>query len=540
MKQLYYNGNIITVNDLQPSAEALLVEDGKIAAVGTLADVRALQDAETEMIDLKGKTMLPGFFDGHGHIGNIGAGIPKVCPPPNGTIDSKEKMLQVLKEMITAGKVLENGWFISMGYDNSFFENNAHPTRDELDLVSRDIPIVAVHASGHAAVINSKAMELAGWNKDTPDMPGGVLRHDPETGELNGLIEEKAVHAVAYDLGLKGLTMDSMSNIVLATQSYYASQGVTTAQEGGTNKQFYPIIKHCQETGKLIIDVAAYPIADYVADLIPDNSEVQTYDRHLKIAGAKVVGDGSPQAKTAWLTEPYYEQPENVEDDYRGYPRYSDEKMLNFCRMAMAHNWQMLVHCNGDAAGDQFISAYRQAKEESGNQKNLRPVMIHAQTVREDQLDAMKELGIMPSYFHDHVFYWGDYHYESVLGPERAIRISPLASTVKREIPFTLHNDMPVTPVNPIFNIHNAVNRTTRSGRILGPEYCVDVMEAIKAATIYGAYQYFDEDIKGSLEVGKLADLVILDRNPLTVPKETIKDIKVVETIKEGKTVYKM
>lgn len=189
--------------------------------------------------------------------------------------------------------------------------------------------------------------------------------------------------------------------------------------------------------------------------------------------------------------------------------------------------------------GDQFIRCYRQALKDTGNQTALRPVMIHAQTVREDQLDEMKELGIMPSFFHDHVFYWGDWHYESVLGPERASRISPLASAVKHGMPFTLHNDMAVTPINPIFNIHNAVNRVTRNGRVLGPEYCIDVMEAIRALTIYGAYQYFDEDIKGSLEVGKLADMVILDKNPLTVPKETIKDIKVMETIKEGVTIYR-
>ncbi len=539
MKQLYYNGTIVTVNDSYPLAEALLVEDGKICAIGSLEDVQALQDEETTLVDLAGKTVLPGFIDGHGHIGNPAVSMPRLDPPPNGDIDSKEKLFKKIKEYISEGLVLESGWLICSGYDNAFFENNAHPTREELDELSTDIPMLVLHASNHVACINSKAMEVIGWTKDTKDPEGGVLQRDPMTGELNGVIEEKAVQMVGYNFALKDLSMEFMAKLFVDAQKFYAQQGVTTAQEGGTIASSMAMMNYCQKKNQFIIDIVSYPFQDYIPEKILDDSPEQGYENHLKIAGAKLVADGSPQAKTAWLTEPYYVKPENTEEGYKGYPIFSDDQMLAFCKEALEHNWQMLVHCNGDAAGDQFIHAYRQAQRETGNFNDLRPVMIHAQTVREDQLDAMKEIGMMPSYFHDHVFYWGDYHYESALGPERGSRISPLATTAKRSIPFTLHNDMPVTPINPLFNIHNAVNRVTRNGQKLGQEYCVDVMEAIKAVTIYGAYQYFDESIKGSLEVGKLADMVILDKNPLTVPKETIKDIKVLETIKEGKMIYK-
>lgn len=538
MKQLYYNGTIITVNDLQPTAEALLVEDGKIVAVGTLAGMKGSQDETTELIDLDGKTLLPGFIDGHGHIGNPMAGLPQLYPPPNGTVDSKEKLMEALKKMLDEKQLLENGWLAAMGYDNAFFENEENPTRYDLDKISTEIPILLLHVSGHIGVANSKALEMAGWTKDSPNPEGGVLQRDAVTGELSGIIEEKAIHIIGFAHALQGLGLDSMVDIFVNTQKYYASKGVTTAQEGGTTGDVLQMMKYCQSQDKMLIDIVSYPMQEYIGDIIPDDTEKQQYEKHVKIAGAKVVADGSPQAKTAWLTQPYYKKPQNTEDGYLGYPIYTDEQMYAFCKQAMEHNWQMLVHCNGDAMGDQFIRTYRKAKEDTGNQRDLRPVMIHAQTVREDQLDAMKELGITPSYFHDHVFYWGDFHYESVLGPERGSRISPLQSSVKRDMRFTLHNDAPVSPINPILNIHIAVNRTTRNGRKLGQEYCIDVMEAIKAVTLYGAYQYFDEDIKGSLEAGKLADMVILDRNPLAVPKEQIKDIKVVATIKEGKTIY--
>jgi len=264
------------------------------------------------------------------------------------------------------------------------------------------------------------------------------------------------------------------------------------------------------------------------------------YARHVKIPGVKVIGDGSPQpgAKTAWLSAPYYKKPDWEPEGYRGYPIYTDEQMYAFCRQALEKNWQIVTHCNGDATADQFIKAYEKAKKDMGNTLNLRPVMIHAQTVREDQLEAMARLGIIPTFFHDHTYYWGDDHLDSVLGPERGKRISPLKSALNRGIPFTLHQDTPVVPPNQILALHNAVNRQTKTGREIGPEFAISPLQAIKAITINAAFQNFDENIKGSLEAGKYADLVILDKNPLKVPEEEIKEIKVLETIKEGKTIY--
>ncbi len=208
-------------------------------------------------------------------------------------------------------------------------------------------------------------------------------------------------------------------------------------------------------------------------------------------------------------------------------------------RTCVKNRWQINVHANGDEAIEQMIRCYQSVLEETGSEKNLRPVVIHCQTVREDQLDRMKEIGMIASFFLDHVYYWGDYHYESVLGPERAAYISPARSALERGVSFTLHQDSPVAPPDVMGAVHNAVNRKTAKGRVLGAEQTITVKEALKAVTVNGAYQIFEENRKGSIAAGKAADFVILEENPLLVPEERLRDIKVLETIKAGETIYK-
>ena len=291
--------------------------------------------------------------------------------------------------------------------------------------------------------------------------------------------------------------------------------------------------------GGLNMDLVAYPDIQGAANVIRPPLHSKTYTDHFRIGGAKLSLDGSPQGKTAWLTQPYHVPPEGQPSDYRGYPAIADDdEVFAFIDEAFAKGWQILAHCNGDAAADQYIAAVRAATQKHG-EADRRSVMIHAQTVREDQLDAMQELGIIPSFFGMHTYYWGDWHRDSVLGPQRAARISPAASAVRRGMIFTQHHDAPVALPNSIMVIASQVNRTTRSGQVLGAEQRVSVMDALKSITIHAAYQYFEEKTKGSLEPGKLADFVILDRNPLRVEPESIKDIRVIETIKEGRTIYR-
>lgn len=537
-KTLYYNGNIITVNDAQPKAEAVLVEDGFIKAVGTKEKLKAMA-VDAKQIDLAGKTMAPGFVDGHSHIPQNGL-FPKFDAPPVGTTDSLEKFIAQAKEYLEQNPVKGDEWFVGMGYDNASFPDKKHPDRYDLDKVSAEVPIVMLHASGHVGVCNSKVLELLGVTKDTPNPEGGVIQKDPVTGEPTGMMEELALSVFT----MRRMPIPSAEFMMagfIRSQEMYVSNGITTAQDGSFAKEFQPLLAYFQDNDMLKLDIYGYPLIDSPnRDLMEGRKSLEAkYDKHVKLAGVKLFLDGSPQAKTAWLTKPYYVVPEGEAEDYCAYPVYpDDDKVCGFFKDCLTNGWQVLVHCNGDAAMDQFINQYERAQKKTGIITDFRPVMVHCQTVREDQLDRMKEIGILPTFFHDHVLFWGDWHLDSVLGPERGRRISPLASAVKRGMTFTLHQDCPVIPSNMILSMHNAVNRKTKSGRDIGPEFAIEPMEALKAITIYGAYQCFEENEKGSIEPGKMADLVILDKSPLDVPKEEIKNIKVLQTIKEGRVVY--
>jgi len=263
----------------------------------------------------------------------------------------------------------------------------------------------------------------------------------------------------------------------------------------------------------------------------------RSYSNHLRVGGAKLNLDGSPQGRTAWMTKPYFKPPPGQKDDYLGYPAMTDEQAIGYVDKAFANGWQILAHVSGDAAIDQFIKAVRAAEKKYG-MADRRPVAIHAHTARLDQLEAFKELGIMPSFFPMHTFYWGDWHRDTVFGPERGANISPTGWALERGMIFTSHHDAPVAKPDSMRVLDATVNRVTRSGQVLGPQQRVSPLVGLKAQTIWSAYQHFEEKTKGSIEVGKLADFVVLDQNPLTVDPLKIAGIKVLETIKEGATVY--
>jgi predicted amidohydrolase YtcJ len=290
--------------------------------------------------------------------------------------------------------------------------------------------------------------------------------------------------------------------------------------------------------GELPIDVDAYPDIQMAADYLKERGVQRHYTNRFRVVGTKLSLDGSPQGKTAWLTKPYLKPPAGAPADYTGYAAIPEEQeAIDYVVTAYANNWPLLTHCNGDAAADLYIRAVRKAVNAHGND-DRRTVMIHAQTVREDQLDSMQVLGIIPSFFSMHTFYWGDWHRDETLGPERAYRISPTNSALQRGMRFTEHHDAPVAKPDAIRILWCTVNRVSRSGEVIGPDQRVSPYIALKSMTEWAAYQGFTEDLKGTLETGKLADLVILDRNPLKVEPMAIRDIKVMETIKEGKSIY--
>jgi len=536
-------GPVVTVNDAQPTAEAVAVRDGKILAVGTRAQVERLKGPATRVQDLGGKTLLPGFIDGHGHVSGVGfqAVAANLLPPPDGRNDSIPALQQTMREWMAASPLPKKyGLIFGFGYDDSQLKEGRHPTRDELDAISTELPVYFVHQSGHLGVANSKALELAGITASTPNPPGGIIRRRAGSQEPDGVLEENAHYGLLGKVIFGKVGSEESAALIRAGQDLYLKFGYTTGQDGATDPGNVAGFIAAAEAGKLDMDVVSYPSMLTLGDgaFMRGPYQGRAYRNHFRIGGVKIVLDGSPQGKTAWLSKPYFKPPAGQPADYAGYPAMQDPQVNALIEEAYRNNWQVLVHTNGDAAIDQLIRAVEHgAKAVPGSDR--RTVSIHAQTARIDQIDAMKRLGIFPSFFPMHTFYWGDWHRDSVLGPERAANISPTGWALQRGMMFTSHHDAPVAFPDSMRVLSATVNRTTRSGQILGPEQRVDPIVGLKAMTLWAAYQHFEEQTKGSIEPGKLADFVVLSDNPLTVERARLSELAVLETIKEGRSVYR-
>ena len=532
---LFINGDILTMNDAQPSAEAIAVKDGRIIAVGNDGDVRKSAGKNPKVRDLSGHTLLPGFIDTDGHIagGAFTAGIANLQPPPAGNVSNFAGLIAELKQW--SDKNPNAPWIIGFGYDDSLLTEGRHPTRAELDKISTERPVVILHVSGHLAVCNTPCLAASGISEKTQDPPGGIIRRKPNSNEPDGVLEETARMLPLAKMPRPNLVQTTQA--IIHQQSIYASHGITTAQEGATDIGTVKLLESMADANQLKIDIVAYPAIHKPEDYVSEITSQRTYKNGFRVGGIKMILDGSPQGKTAWITEPYHIVPDGNPNTYSGYPILKTENLDLILNQAFEKGDQVIAHANGDAAADQLLGSVGRANEANGN-SDRRTVMIHAQTVRDDQIDTMKAENIIPSYFVAHTFFWGDWHRDSVLGEARAARISPLQTTLSKGVPFSIHNDAPVVPPDMMRLVWTAVMRETRSGQILGEYERISPTDALRAVTINAAYQYFEEGNKGSLEVGKLADLVILSDNPTTIAPIGIKDIKILETIKEGQTIF--
>ena len=536
---IYHNGTIITVDDSAPTAEAVAIADGIIIAVGLKNDVLRTKGDATKLVDLAGRTMLPGFVDAHGHVmgGGVQALSANLLSPPDGEVKNIAALQQTLRNWITDNKqaVDKIQLVIGFGYDNAQLAELRHPTREELDAVSTKLPICLVHQSGHIISVNSKALELGGIAADTPNPAGGVIQRRDDGKEPNGVLEETAAFPLLVKL-LGRVGAEGSSQFAKAGAELWARFGYTTAQAGRTMPGALSTMKSVAEAGGFRIDVVSYP--DVLVDRELIKREVSPkYKHRFRVAGAKLTIDGSPQGFTAWRDRPYYKPVGNYPPGYSGYAAATPQQVGDAIAWSYANDIQIITHANGEAASDQLIAFIEASQKEYGGQ-NRRSVLIHGQFLREDQVDSLNRLGIMPSLFPMHTFYWGDWHREHTVGPQLADNISPTGWCIRRGMKFSSHHDAPVAFPDSMRVLDATVTRRSRSGDIIGPEQRVGVMTALKAMTIWPAWQHFEEDTKGSIEVGKLADFVVLDKNPLDVDPETLDQIKVTETIKEGVTVF--
>lgn len=536
---VYRGGTIITVNDAQPVAEALAVAGGKIIAVGSEAEVMKHRDGRTKVVDLGGKTLMPGFLDSHGHVtlGGLQALSANLLSPPDGDVVDIPSLVQIVKTWASKNEaaVKSVNLIVGFGYDPAQLRELRHPTKEDLDLISKEIPVLLIHQSSHLAALNSKALEMAGIDANTKDPAGGVIQRKPGGQEPNGVLEENAM-IMAIPKLLASLSADSVKTFAKAGTKLWASFGYTTAQEGRSNVVVDNALIAAAKAGELDIDVVSYPDILMGRDHV-EKSYSTTYANRFRVGGAKLSIDGSPQGFTAFRDRPYYAPVGNYPPGYLGYASATAQQVLENVEWCYSKGIQLLTHSNGEAASDMLIAAIGAAERKHPN-ANIRPVLIHGQFLREDQVDAYVRLGVIPSLFPMHTFYWGDWHRDHTVGPVASNNISPTGWFRTRGSIFTTHHDAPVAFPNSMRVLDATVTRRSRSGDILGPDQRVDVMTGIKAMTIWAAQQYFEEKTKGSLEVGKLADLVILSKNPLKIDPERIDEITVDETIKEGRTIF--
>lgn len=522
MKTLFYGGTILTMEE-PLFAEAVLIEDEKILSVGDFETLKG-QAGDCRMIDFQGKTMLPGFIDPHSHFFQVACSMLQASV--NGC-DSPEKIGAAIKSFIEDKKIAPGQWVVARDYDNNIQPGLQNPTLEQLDSFAGDRPLIIHHKSGHMGLLNSRALEILGLTDETPSPEGGLI--EKKNGKLTGYLEENAFFTVVAKIPMA--SPELLLKAFQDTQKKYASYGIVTIQEGMVAKPMLPMYEQILKNDLLKMDVKLYAGLDAYEDTkamlakFPDN-------RYLKLGGLKIFLDGSPQGRTAWMRTPYEGTP-----DYTGYGTMTDEAVENAFLTAGKYHTQLIAHCNGDGASQQFLRCLQKAEQQIPELKDLRPVIIHGQLMGIDQLPEARRLGAMVSFFVAHTYHWGDVHIRN-FGKARADQISPAASALREGVPFTFHQDAPVIEPDMLETIWCAVNRKTKNGVTIGEQEQIPVLEALKAVTVNAAYQYSEEETTGSIRKGKAADFVILSQNPLEIPKEELNSISVLATIKNGSCIY--
>lgn len=537
---VFKNANVLTLDKQNTRACSVAVTDGKITGIWQdpepPEDVVEVTD-ENQIIDLNGDTLIPGFVDTHNHIlmYALMKDMVNCSTPPNKNMeDILEKLGQKVQDS-------PNGeWIIGYGYDDTLLEEKRHPTKEDLDKISPDHPVLISHISGHLAVVNSYALKLAELDRNTVDPQGGNYGRN-EDGELNGVLYESAAMAPVQEL-IPTKTKEEKIKMLGETTKEYLAQGITTNSDAAVfdldsmEVHLGAAINHMNPMRTQLMFMhfllrEGTPFAGYTqAEL--DKELRERSDGLVRLDSAKMFQDGSIQGLTGALRKPYYKNPDIRGDLIHDQAEFQKE-VLNL----QQRGYRITTHGNGDRAIGSILDAYEYALAKDPREDH-RHRIEHVQTATSEDLNKMEKLGVAGSFFINHVYYWGDRHEQIFLGPERARQISPLKEAMDHDLLFTLHSDCPITPISPLFSIWAAVNRITREGKILGPEQRIDIITALKSMTVYGAELIFQEDQLGSIEVGKLADLVVLDQDPTAVDIQEIKNIEIKSTFIGGKLVY--
>lgn len=551
---LYMGGDILTMQGVAPEyVEALIVRDGKIQFAGKLSEAEKLVGSDCRRIDLGGKTLLPGFIDTHGHFVYFGKNL--VDANLFGCTDISDLVKRMQKQV---ERTPADAWIVGFGYQARAMEEGRPPTSAELDQISSDRPVMVVDSSGHLGAANAAAFKAAGITAETPDPIGGMFTRGADGKSLLGPMEETALNAVRAKR--PPFTGELAARAITGAAEVWASYGQTTAMEAGLglgnddigivlgaiDKKLLAIDLYVAAKDSALDDTlaAAYsvgtqynPKAGGIVEKLraarPDLDD--RYVNRVRLGGVKFWLDGS--LDTAWFTKPYTENPPGKKGAFAGYRQIPDEALDAIFDKYWPTELQIHMHMNGDAAADQALSAITKAVRKYG-MRDHRPVFVHASWLRIDQISLMKEYGAIPSFLTAGIVPGGD-SVARLWGPERSAGAMASRTFLRAGLPFTFSHDAPVSPTPSILALVDAgVNRVSGTGKVIGPDERIPPYQALRAVTAMAAFQLKEEKSKGTLEAGKLADLVILEKNPLKVEPNTIKDILVMETIKEGKSVF--
>lgn len=534
---LYRGGPIVTMDGNVPqTVEAVVTRGDRIAFAGTEKDAREAAGKDVVTRDLQGATMLPGFIDAHSHFSfalqMAGAlDLSDMTLPQNKTIP---ELQGAIRDHIARRAIPKGSWVVVMQYNEETLAERRHINRTELDAASPDHKIILFHVSFHGVVANSPALAAAKLTDASQPPPGGLMLRD-DAGRLNGVLLEKAMFLMMPALP-QPTVEQKLAGLDAAQQRYFA-EGYTHAQDGATQPADLAFLTSPAAREKLKIDLALLPFyAGLDALLAQPDLKFGTYNGHVKLQGIKFLLDGSPQARTAFFTRDYARGGPDGAHPWHGQPIIKQEEFDALARKANDRGWQIFVHANGDAAIDMAIKGFDAIGIKAAD--NRRPIVIHSQFQRRDQLADYARIGVGPAYFSNHTWYWGDIH-RTNFPAEVVDFISPFASARAAGLMPSNHSDYSVTPLDTRFMLWTSMARVSPTGVVSGPAERLNAYAALQALTTAPAWQVFEEDRKGRIKAGLLADFVILDKNPLTTPVDAIKDIKVLETIKEGRSAWR-